>query len=104
MKRRIISVILAAMLALSPVTASASSAELNTGTDNQIMNAISQGAEIEMTKTPSGETQVNLVEPESETESERPNVEVPGMPESESSNRFPDGFWFSVRIWLPVGI
>ena len=45
MKRRIISVILAAMLALSPVTASASSAELNTGTDNQIMNAISQGAE-----------------------------------------------------------
>lgn len=96
MKRRIISVMLAAMLALTPASASASPASLGTGSteaDSAVLEAIAQGAEIEMTKTPSGETEINVVEPETQeeaqtepqTEETEPDVEVPGMPETETA-------------------
>lgn len=96
MKRRIISVILAAMLALMPASASASPASLGTGSTEAggvALDAIAQGTEIEMTKTPSGETEVNVVEPETQEETptepqteetEQPYVEVPGMPETDT--------------------
>lgn len=96
MKRRIISVMLAAMLALTPASASASPASLGTGSteaDSAVLEAIAQGAEIEMTKTSSGETEINVVEPETQEEAqtepqteetEQPYVEVPGMPETDA--------------------